>query len=102
VVTRPEQRFKESGDVIEGDYAVNRAGFVAKQIDCNRGILHQNHGLLTTSRHSVDDAAFWARQQSMAASIANGVRFLLWVASANGVFARTKDLLRPTGSMQHP
>lgn len=36
---------------------------MAKQIGCNRGILHQNHGLLhgllTTSRHSIDDAAFW-------------------------------------------
>jgi ribulose-5-phosphate 4-epimerase/fuculose-1-phosphate aldolase len=29
---------------------------------CRRGrvpVLHQNHGLLTTSRHSIDDAAFW-------------------------------------------
>lgn len=32
---------------------------VAKEIGRNRGILHQNHGLLTTSRHSIDDAAFW-------------------------------------------
>jgi len=32
---------------------------VAQQIGRNRGILHQNHGLLTTSRHSIDDAAFW-------------------------------------------
>jgi len=32
---------------------------VAKKIGRNRGILHQNHGLLTISRHSIDDAAFW-------------------------------------------
>jgi len=32
---------------------------VAKEIGRNRGVLHQNHGLLTTSRHSIDDAAFW-------------------------------------------
>ena len=32
---------------------------VAQQIGQNRGILHQNHGLLTTSKHSIDDAAFW-------------------------------------------
>ena len=32
---------------------------VAAQIGRNRGILHQNHGLITTSRHSIDDAAFW-------------------------------------------
>ncbi len=32
---------------------------VAALIGKNRGILHQNHGLLTTSRHSIDDAAFW-------------------------------------------
>lgn len=25
----------------------------------NRAILHQNHGILTASRHSVDDACFW-------------------------------------------
>ncbi|WP_431272459.1 hypothetical protein [Dankookia sp. P2] len=25
----------------------------------NRGILHQSHGLLTSSQHSIDDAAFW-------------------------------------------
>jgi ribulose-5-phosphate 4-epimerase/fuculose-1-phosphate aldolase len=25
----------------------------------NRAALHQNHGLLTASRHSIDDAAFW-------------------------------------------
>ena len=32
---------------------------VAAQIGTNRAILHQNHGLLTSSRHSIDDAAFW-------------------------------------------
>jgi ribulose-5-phosphate 4-epimerase/fuculose-1-phosphate aldolase len=32
---------------------------VAAQIGKNRGVLHQNHGLITTSRHSIDDAAFW-------------------------------------------
>ena len=32
---------------------------VAKQIGRNRGVLHQNHGLLTSSLHSIDDAAFW-------------------------------------------
>ena len=32
---------------------------VAKEIGRNRGVLHQNHGLLTCSRHSIDDAAFW-------------------------------------------
>ncbi|GEO36607.1 ribulose-5-phosphate 4-epimerase/fuculose-1-phosphate aldolase [Skermanella aerolata] len=32
---------------------------VAKEIGRNRAVLHQNHGLLTTSRHSIDDAAFW-------------------------------------------
>ncbi len=25
----------------------------------NRAVLHQNHGLLTASKHSIDDAAFW-------------------------------------------
>lgn len=32
---------------------------VAKEMGKNRGILHQNHGLLTASQHSIDDAAFW-------------------------------------------
>ena len=31
---------------------------VAKEIGRNRGILHQNDGLLTSSQHSIDDAAF--------------------------------------------
>lgn len=30
----------------------------AARLGQNRGILHQNHGLFTTSRHSIDDAAF--------------------------------------------
>ena len=32
---------------------------VAAQIGLNRAILHQNHGLLTSSQHSIDDAAWW-------------------------------------------
>jgi ribulose-5-phosphate 4-epimerase/fuculose-1-phosphate aldolase len=32
---------------------------VASQFGKNRAILHQNHGLLTSSQHSIDDAAFW-------------------------------------------
>ena len=32
---------------------------MAQEIGKSRAILHQNHGLLTTSRHSIDDAAFW-------------------------------------------
>ena len=32
---------------------------VAREIGKSRGILHQNHGLLTCCRHSIDDAAFW-------------------------------------------
>ena len=32
---------------------------IAHQIGRVRGVLHQNHGLLTCSRHSIDDAAFW-------------------------------------------
>jgi len=32
---------------------------VAKEMGENRGILHQNHGLITSSKHSIDDAAFW-------------------------------------------
>lgn len=44
-----------------GAVAVEQASglSVAQQVGRNRGILHQNHGLLTTSRHSIDDAAFW-------------------------------------------
>jgi ribulose-5-phosphate 4-epimerase/fuculose-1-phosphate aldolase len=38
----------------------SKSGYsVAREIGKNRGILHQNHGLLTTSRHSIDAAAFW-------------------------------------------
>jgi len=32
---------------------------VAQEMGRHRGVLHQNHGLLTCSRHSIDDAAFW-------------------------------------------
>ena len=32
---------------------------VAAAFGRNRAALHQNHGLLTASRHSIDDAAFW-------------------------------------------
>jgi ribulose-5-phosphate 4-epimerase/fuculose-1-phosphate aldolase len=32
---------------------------VAEAFGSNRAALHQNHGLLTASRHSIDDAAFW-------------------------------------------
>lgn len=32
---------------------------VAQAIGRNRAALHQNHGLFTCSRHSIDDAAFW-------------------------------------------
>jgi ribulose-5-phosphate 4-epimerase/fuculose-1-phosphate aldolase len=32
---------------------------VADAFGKNRAALHQNHGLLTASRHSIDDAAFW-------------------------------------------
>jgi ribulose-5-phosphate 4-epimerase/fuculose-1-phosphate aldolase len=32
---------------------------VAEAFGNNRAALHQNHGLLTASRHSIDDAAFW-------------------------------------------
>ncbi len=44
-----------------GAVAVEReSGFsIAQQIGKVRGVLHQNHGLLTCSRHSIDDAAFW-------------------------------------------
>ena len=32
---------------------------VAEAFGKNRAALHQNHGLLTASQHSIDDAAFW-------------------------------------------
>jgi ribulose-5-phosphate 4-epimerase/fuculose-1-phosphate aldolase len=32
---------------------------VARAIKGSRAIIHQNHGLLTVSRHSIDAAAFW-------------------------------------------
>ena len=44
-----------------GQVAVeNQAGHnVAGSIPKVKGIIHRNHGLLTTSRHSIDAAAFW-------------------------------------------
>jgi len=32
---------------------------VVEAFATNRAVLHQNHGILTASRHSVDDAVFW-------------------------------------------
>jgi ribulose-5-phosphate 4-epimerase/fuculose-1-phosphate aldolase len=32
---------------------------VAEAFGKNRAALHQNHGIITASRHSIDDAAFW-------------------------------------------
>ena len=32
---------------------------IAESFSDVRAVIHQNHGLLTASRHSVDDAAFW-------------------------------------------
>jgi ribulose-5-phosphate 4-epimerase/fuculose-1-phosphate aldolase len=32
---------------------------IAEVMGNHRAILHQNHGLLTTSPHSIDDAAWW-------------------------------------------
>lgn len=46
----------EAGAVaVTTDAGVN----VAAAFGRNRAALHQNHGLLTASRHSIDDAAFW-------------------------------------------
>jgi ribulose-5-phosphate 4-epimerase/fuculose-1-phosphate aldolase len=44
-----------------GAVAVEReaGNSVAAAFGNNRAALHQNHGLLTASRHSIDDAAFW-------------------------------------------
>ncbi len=44
-----------------GAVAVEKASgqSVAELFGQNRAALHQNHGLLTASRHSIDDAAFW-------------------------------------------
>ncbi len=44
-----------------GAVAVEReaGNSVATAFGDNRAALHQNHGLLTASRHSIDDAAFW-------------------------------------------
>ena len=39
--------FKDQGEGVVEAFADNRA------------VLHQNHGILTASRHSVDDAVFW-------------------------------------------
>ena len=36
-----------------------QGGGVVEAFKTNRAVIHQNHGLLTASRHSVDDAAFW-------------------------------------------
>ena len=36
-----------------------QGGGVVEAFRDNRAVIHQNHGLLTASRHSVDDAAFW-------------------------------------------
>jgi ribulose-5-phosphate 4-epimerase/fuculose-1-phosphate aldolase len=32
---------------------------VAAAIGSNKALIHQNHGLITASRHSIDEAAFW-------------------------------------------
>jgi ribulose-5-phosphate 4-epimerase/fuculose-1-phosphate aldolase len=40
---------------------------VAAAFGNNRAALHQNHGLLTASRHSIDDAAFGSSRWSAAA-----------------------------------
>lgn len=44
-----------------GAVAVERkaGSSVAEAFGNNRAALHRNHGLLTASRHSIDDAAFW-------------------------------------------
>ena len=37
-----------------------KAGYeVSAAFGGNRAAIHQNHGLLTASRHSIDSAAFW-------------------------------------------
>ena len=46
-------------DVLQQKLCLQYEPLVAKEIGRNRGILHQNHGLLTASQHSIDDAAFW-------------------------------------------
>ena len=46
----------------EGGAVAVKAGQGAGVVEAfakNRAILHQNHGILTGSRHSVDDACFW-------------------------------------------
>lgn len=37
----------------------NQGEGVVQAFANNRAVLHQNHGILTASRHSVDDAVFW-------------------------------------------
>jgi ribulose-5-phosphate 4-epimerase/fuculose-1-phosphate aldolase len=37
----------------------NQGGGVVNAFADNRAVLHKNHGILTASRHSVDDAVFW-------------------------------------------
>ena len=37
----------------------DQGGGVVGAFENNRAVLHQAHGILTASRHSVDDAAFW-------------------------------------------
>jgi ribulose-5-phosphate 4-epimerase/fuculose-1-phosphate aldolase len=64
MISQDAAAFYDSHAVIgasAGAVAVEReSGWsVAREIGRNRGVLHQNHGLLTTSRHSIDDAAFW-------------------------------------------
>lgn len=36
-----------------------QGGGVVEAFKTNRAVIHQNHGLLTGSRHSVDDACYW-------------------------------------------
>lgn len=64
MISQDAAAFYNSHSVIgasAGAVAVEReSGWsVAREIGRNRGVLHQNHGLLTCSRHSIDDAAFW-------------------------------------------
>lgn len=37
----------------------HQGGGVVEAFANNRAVLHKNHGILTASRHSVDDAVFW-------------------------------------------
>jgi ribulose-5-phosphate 4-epimerase/fuculose-1-phosphate aldolase len=38
---------------------VNAGHKVANELKSSRAVIHQNHGLFTVSRHSIDAAAFW-------------------------------------------